>query len=323
MSMKIMLGFIIFFLVLFIYLHIQFHLKTSDDLEIYEIEYPSKEKLEEVCDMRQPLLFYFDNDSIMRNTNISFITNNYRSFEVKIRNVNDYLTTEELYLPLELTKTVKLFNQDKSSSYFSENNQDFLKDTIIYKYFQSSDEFLRPYMVSNIFYDILFGSENTCTPLRYGINYRTFLVLTQGIAQIKMTPPNSSKYLHPMYDYDNFEFRSPINAWKPQTQYLSDFDKIKFLEFTLTPGKTLFIPANWWYTIQFKKDTSISYFSYRTYMNNIAITPYFGLYLLQKQNMKINLAKKINIQELNKIKESVNNTEDEELVITDTPIQLD
>ena len=45
---------LIFCLVLFFYLHIYFQLKTSDDLEIYEIENPSKERLEEICDLRQP-----------------------------------------------------------------------------------------------------------------------------------------------------------------------------------------------------------------------------------------------------------------------------
>ena len=58
--MRIFIGFFIFCLVLFIYLHIQFHLKTGEDLEMYEIEQPSKDKLEEICDLRQPVLFDFD-----------------------------------------------------------------------------------------------------------------------------------------------------------------------------------------------------------------------------------------------------------------------
>ena len=57
--MEIIIGFFIFCLVLFIYLHIQFHLKTSEDLEMYEVEQPSKDKLEEICDLRQPVLFDF------------------------------------------------------------------------------------------------------------------------------------------------------------------------------------------------------------------------------------------------------------------------
>ena len=62
--MKIIIGVFIFCLVLFIYLHIQFHLKTGEDLEMYEIEQPSKDKLEEICDLRQPVLFDFDSQKI-------------------------------------------------------------------------------------------------------------------------------------------------------------------------------------------------------------------------------------------------------------------
>ena len=38
----------IFCVVLFLYLHIYYHLKTSNDLEVYTIEKPSKNKLEEI-----------------------------------------------------------------------------------------------------------------------------------------------------------------------------------------------------------------------------------------------------------------------------------
>ena len=154
-------------------------------------------------------------------------------------------------------------------------------------------------MVSNCNYDLLMGSDGTCTPFRYEVNYRNFFLLTQGSAQIKMTPPQSTRYLYPNYDYENFEFRSPVNPWNPQPNYNADFDKIKCLEFTLQPGKTVFIPAFWWYSIKFNKNTSISCFRYRTYMNNIAISPYIALYALQIQNVKRNVAKKASIEELN------------------------
>ena len=48
--MKVILALIIFCIVLFLYLHLQYHLKTSDDLEVYTIDNPSKDKLEEICD---------------------------------------------------------------------------------------------------------------------------------------------------------------------------------------------------------------------------------------------------------------------------------
>lgn len=297
--MKIIFGLFIFCLVLFLYLHIQFHLKTSNDLEMYEVDQASKDKLEEVCDIRQPVLFDFDNTKIMDTCNKNYILNNYSAFEIKIRNITDCDSNSEMYIPLPLHAAIKLFDEDKTSSYFTESNTDFLQETGVIKNMKYNDEFLRPYMLSNCNYDIMMGSDGCCTPFRYELNYRNFFILTQGSAQIKLTCPKNIKYLYPEYDYENFEFRSLVNPWNPQPKYKGDFDKMKFLEFTLLPGKTLFIPAFWWYSIKFNKNTSISCFRYRSYMNNFAIAPYIGMYALQIQNVKRNTSKKHSINELN------------------------
>jgi hypothetical protein len=273
---------------------------------MYEVDQPSKERLEEICDLRQPVLFDFESQKIAETSNKTYIMNNYNAFEIKIRNASENSVNDELFIPLPLHSAVKLFDEDKTSSYFSENNTDFLEESGVIKSFKYNDEYLRPYMVSNCNYDILMASKLTHTPFRYEINYRNYFLLTQGSAQVKMAPPHSTKYLSPIYDYENFEFRSPVNPWTPQTKYSADFDKIKCLEFTLVPGKTLFIPAYWWYSIKFNdSNTSISCFHYRTYMNNFAIIQYIALHALQIQNVKRNVAKKINIEELNKDNESL------------------
>jgi virulence-associated protein VapD len=296
--MKIILGIFIFCLILFLYLHIQFHVKTSNDLEMYEVDQCSKEKWEEICDLRQPALFDLENQSILETTNQSYLEKHYHAFEIKIRNVKDDDPMSELYMPLPLHAAMKLFSQDQQSVYLSENNSEFLQETGVIKNMSYQDEFLRPYMVSNCNYDIIMGSSNTCTPFRYEINYRNFFLLTQGSAQVKMAPPQSLRYLHPIYDYENFEFRSPVNPWSPQPKYRADFDKMKCLEFTLTPGKTLSIPAYWWYSIRMNSNkTSISCFRYRTYMNNIAILPYLFMHALQIQNVKRETHKKVTVDE--------------------------
>jgi len=296
---KILIAFFVFCLVLFIYLHIYYHLKTSNDLEIYEIEQGSKDKLEEICDLRQPVIFDFDNGKIMEYSNKAYLFDHYPAFEFKIRNSRETDYDSEIYIPLPLHSAVKLMNDDASGSYFSENNTDFINETGVAKSFQYNDEFLRPYMVSNCNYDVMIGSDDTVTPLRYEINYRNFFLVTEGSVKLKLTPPKSSKYLYPICDYDNFEFRSPVDPWKPQPQYSVDFDKIKCLEITLTKGKTLHIPAYWWYSIKFTKDASISCFRYRTYMNNLAISPNIAMYALQIQNVKRTTVKKMDITDLN------------------------
>ena len=297
--MEILIGFFIFCLVLFIYLHVQFHLKTSNDLEMYEIDQASKEKLEEICDIRQPVLFDFDNQKIMENSNKTYIANNYHAFEVKIRNALDS-DGESTLLPLPLHICSKLFTEDKNATYFSEGNGDFLLETGAKKSFSYNDEFLRPFLVSNCNYDVLMGSAGVETPLRYDINYRNYFLVTQGSIKVKMMPPKSSRYLYPIKDYENLEFRSPVCPWNPQTKFRADFDKVKCLEIVLTPGKFLFIPAYWWYSFKFSDNTSVSCFNYRTYMNNIAISPHIFMYALQNQNVERKIAKKIDIKELNK-----------------------
>jgi hypothetical protein len=316
--LKIFIAFFVFCLVLFIYLHINFHFKTSDDLEVYEIEQGSKDKLEEICDLRQPVIFDFESDKIVEYTNKTYLTNNYHAFEIKIRNTKDMDYNSEIYIPLPLHSAAKLVKEDTTSSYFSENNADFLQETGVIKSFQYNDEFLRPYMVSNCNYDVMLGSQDTVTPFRYELNYRNHFLVTEGTVTIKMAPPKSSKYLYTVYDYENFEFRSPVNPWSPQKQYAVDFDKIKCLEVILTPGKTLHIPAYWWYSIKFSKDSSISCFRYRTYMNNAAISPHIAMYALQLQNVKRNTVKKLDISQLNSEKEEAGETETRENAVEGT-----
>jgi hypothetical protein len=49
----------IFLFILTLYLHIIFNLKTSNNLEIYEINYTNKQQLENICNLKQPLIFNY------------------------------------------------------------------------------------------------------------------------------------------------------------------------------------------------------------------------------------------------------------------------
>ena len=228
--MKFLITIMIFFIVLFIYLHVVYHLKSSDDLEVYELEDPSKDSLEEICDMRQPVIFDFKNSELMDYCNLKKVLLDYGAFDVKIRNLKDKNYKSEMYVPLTLNSSFELFNKDKEAKYLSENNSDFLQETGLIKTFKHNDAFIRPYMVSNCEYDYIVSSSNTETRLKYELNYRNYFFVSQGSVTIKLLPPKSYKYLNVVKDYENFEFYSPINIWNVQEEYKNDINKVKSLE---------------------------------------------------------------------------------------------
>jgi hypothetical protein len=265
-----------------------YQLKISNDLEIYQIEHVPKEKLEEICDMRQPVLLSFYCPDVMNTIQKNKISSSFPTFDIQIRNTTreKEADTEEMYIPLPFQKACELFQKDKQQKYFSEKNADFLEETGIAKIMKYNDEYLRPCMLMNSKYDMIFSSDGCETPFRYEINYRNFFMVTEGRVRIKLTPPSSTKYLHRKYDYENFEFRSPIHPWNIQSEFSLDFQKINCLEIVVPMGKTIYIPAYWWYSMKMEKETTIACFRYRTYMNNLAITPFIFMSMLQMQNIQ-------------------------------------
>jgi hypothetical protein len=292
--MLLFLNIFVFCIILFLYLHVYFHLKTSNDLEIYEIEQPSKEKLEEICDLRQPVVFDYYNEKLLELCNRKSILDTYGAFDIKIRNVSrDVSDDEELYMLLPFNNALTVLNEDTETKYLIENNNEFLEETGLIKVFKYNDAFIRPYLVANCNYDYMSASANTKTPFRYDVCYRNYILVTEGSITIKMAPPKSSKYLYQVADYENFEFRSLVNPWNVQTQYKADFDKIKCLDVNVSMGKIIYIPAFWWYTIQFNENTSVCCFKYKTYMNTVAILPKIIMSVLQRHNVKRKIAKEI------------------------------
>lgn len=297
----LVISIFIFCIVLFLYLHVHFHLKRSNDLEVYEIEQPSKQRLEEVCDIRQPTTFELYNEQVLTQLSYQAIHTNYRAFDIHIRDVSKQASaanidktpqkgTEHdpvLYIPVTFKIAHEVLKKDTDMKYLSENNADFIDETGLIKVFQLHDEFLRPYMVSKCMYDIMMASTGTTTPLRYEVNYRNYFLVTQGRVKILLIPPKDTRYLYPINDYELLEFRTPVNPWKVQPEYQDDFDKIKTLEVELFHGMAMFIPAYWWYSIQFiVHETSVCSFKYRTHMNTISIAPQLIMNVLQNMNTK-------------------------------------
>jgi len=299
--MEVLVNILIFLIVLFLYIHINHQLKRSEDLEIYEMDYSNNKNLQEVCDIKQPVLFEYKAvfPEFFENLTYDHVSEKGESYDIKVKENSDYWIKDGVdsvdYVVLPLKSSQSLMVSDTKSNYFTENNDDFLDDTGLVKHLQENNTYLKPDFTLNTKYDIMMGSNGAATPLRYHTHFRHFLCVNSGKIHVKMTPWKSSKYLQSIKDYDNYEFRSPINVWKPQKQYENDMEKIKFLEFDVNAGYVLFIPSYWWYSIKFSNEPEnlVCGFTYDSFINCITNVPNYALYYLQQSNTHKKVTKTI------------------------------
>jgi len=316
---------LIFLIILTLYFHIIYHLKKSNDLDIYETIYTNKQQLENICKLRQPIIFNYDFfPSCERETLLSSFPNK----EINVTNVESRET-----IPLKLSDSFELF---KKAPYYSCNNQSFLEETHILSFMKKMENDIKPLFTGKSIYDLFIGANKSFTPLQYEINYRNFFLVTDGTVKIRFAPPISEKYLEPEIDYETLVISSPFNVWmnnngtndngsnnngtndnETNKNNNKKLQNIKFIDIVVPKGKMIHIPPYWWYSIQFLEEASIVSFKYRTYMNILTILPQIFLQILQLQNMKPMLntfqkkivkpfhKKKINKATKNKIKQNI------------------
>ena len=263
---------LIFIIILFLYMHIIDQYKKSEDLEIYEMDYVSNNDLQSICNIKQPVLFELTNEITLENIEEK------SQYDVKVRDTKD--NSDYILLKFDSFKT--LIDTDSESHFITENNHEFIEESGLYNSFSSLNDSLKPVFSVNTQYDILMGSKNSHTPLRYHTNDRLFYLVVSGKIRVKMTPWKSSKYLNPIMDYDNYEFRSDVNPFDSD-----ETGKIKFLEFDVLANYALYIPPYWWYTIQYiESDTLVLGAKYISMMNLIANSHHLFKYYIQQYSTK-------------------------------------
>ena len=286
-----LLSILLFCIILLVYLHIYYHLKVSSELEIYELDDLDKSKLEETCNMRQPVLFNYDNPQLTGVFKHSSLMKDFSIFDVKVRKWEE-TNNECQHVPLKMSLVNKLFAK-KSSDYYSEKNLDFLEESGLVKHIKQNDELLTPPLKMSCNYDIIFGSPNSITPLKYNLYNRNYFYVCDGDIKIKLIAPVFSKHLNIDKDYEMFEFRSPLNVWNIQNAYKENFGKTKVMELKLAKNSIIQIPSYWSYSIQFGENATVLNMSYSTVMSTLSVMPQHVLYLLQQQNIKRKTTKSI------------------------------
>lgn len=295
--MNTWLTFIVFICVLFLYVHITAQWKKSEDLEVYEMDFENNKQLQNMCESRQPLLFYLDEHCphLFNRLHLAKLSP-FGTDTVNIKDSIDYWNEDAVdSVSLEFRSSEGLTSNDKYSRYWSEGNSGFLQETGMSEIFETADSSLKPAFNVNTTYDFMFGSSFAATPLRYHSHHRYYLAVTSGKITVKMTPWRSSRHLHPIKDYEHYEFRSAINIWNPQKHFMGDLEKVHFIDVEVHEGQVLYIPAWWWYSIRFSTDptTCVATFTYNTIADIASNAKEWGLYYLQQSNIKEKVAKTI------------------------------
>ena len=302
--MQLTINFLIFCVVLFIYVHVYNHIKTSNYLEVYEIENLSKDKFEDINNFKQPLLL--SNYTLINNITINYLISNYPTFDLNLYNKED-----DTFLKIKMEEFDSIVNIDDSNNYISYNNKEFLEETTIEKQLSSNDNFFRPYNICNKNYDIIMGRKNSASRLKYSINSRNILYLSGGQVEVTLCPPKYYKYLHVKKNYELLDFYSLIDIDNIQPMYKNDYHKVKFLRVLLNINQVLIIPPYWFYSIKFLEENTVVFLnSYRTFTSSIAIIPDLFIQLLQQNNLKLNIIKKLT--EENEENEENDNTKTED-----------
>ena len=276
----------IFIIILFLYIHIASQYKKSGDLEIYETDFTNTQHLEDVCELKQPVLMNVQHfmSSLFEDISPENIAQ-FSRYDVHIKDIRDYQekgAVDPIILPLH--SAVEFFESDQNSHLYSENNGEFLEETHLLKKINEIDTVLQPTFLAHAKYDLLFGSRQSSTPFRYQTESRNFFIVTHGKIRVKMTNWENSKYMDPVKDYDNYEFRS-----------LQQSEKVRFIEFDVHKGSMLYVPPYWWYSLSFLEDpnTFVCKLTYASFVNQLSNVWDIGLYYLQQQNISKTVRREI------------------------------
>jgi len=288
---------LIFIIVFLIYIHLYNQFKTSEDLEIYEIDYSTNDNLQEICELKQPILFQIDKFQDTEPFFKAISLDSSFSNEVRVKDIRDYRSKTNISvdsIPLSFSSANGLMMTDGKGYFFSEDNSEFIQENIyLHEEFKEISTYFCPKWAVDTNYDFQFGSIKTHNPLRYHTNSRMFLVVSEGSGiRVKMTPWKSRKTLSPIRDYENYEFRSSFDIWETK------MERIKILDFFVKGGYCLYIPPYWWYSFEYLSTSSdksvrssVASFIYKTPMNIVANFPNYGLFFLQNQNIQKTLAR--------------------------------
>jgi hypothetical protein len=259
------LSLLIFAITILMYIYICHQWKCNDGLEVFEMDYVENHAhLQEACELRQPVLFPWGDPVV-------HVPKHAATLDISIRDARDYYSKKSLDSVEMSLERGQRFLAASPPHYFSEGNSAFLQDSGILRGLDF-DAWFKPTFTISSDYDLLLGGATVKTPFRYHTKSRRFLWAMEEDTRIRLVPPHALN--HKIQDFEFYEFYS--------TSPTSD----KTIEVVIPTGHALFVPAYWWYSVEFATAKSrVIQCSYMTAMNALAHSWDLARYWLQHQRI--------------------------------------
>jgi len=270
--MSVVYFVIVFIVVLFIYLHVQFQLSTSSEEKIYDVEFGLNKRIDDVLDLKQPVvlhtttnlrIFSDNNLFIQESFNRRSILQTFKENEICVLdNTSDDVNT---VVSSTVESANDLFNADKKGIYYTESNKEIIDNLGKFKIgaLTTYYNFLKPPLCSNNMYDIIFGSEYVTTRAKYSIMFRNYFLVTDGEVEIRLIPPNNVQSDNIISKYETFEYISKDNLWDT-TETPNSITAV------LKKGECMYIPPYWLYSFKLSKGAVIVSSRYNSYLTELA-----------------------------------------------------
>ena len=108
-------------------------------MEIYEVEQPSKTKLEEICRLKQPVKFSFEKIDVFDTINLNALSDEFPNQSINMRTKD----AEEPPIICSLSDVKNKFNE----GFFCEENENMLKELQLLDKIKEKTEFFNPAMM--------------------------------------------------------------------------------------------------------------------------------------------------------------------------------
>lgn len=291
---------LIFILTLFIYLHVCTFLHTNPEVKMYNINFESKEQMDDLRKDKTPLKICNLNTPYFSNAFQFFsLLLDFRSLEESEKNISLYSYEDFLGLNNDdrkiipstrfaIDKYIKFQNEnDLSFGYFSRDNEEFVN-----KYMKKTLDllsiYLKPELVTQTRYDMLLGMKNMQTGLRYAFSSHLYILIKQGKCRIRMYSPDIVSKM-----YRKYHNQLEVNVWDQETP--QDIHAYKHLDIELKEGDIVYIPTYWSYSIMYDTPGIIFTLNYETVMSQFMSIPYKAIEYISYLNVSTKKIKEDNI----------------------------